>query len=738
VISPSAQYDLVFVGAGHSHALALRMLAMKPIPGVRLTLVSPDSLSAYSGMLPGLIAGHYTLDDTHVDVYRLCQASGCRFVQASVTQLDPQKRQLQLSDGSQLAYDWLSLDVGATPDLSPIGNDHDSVVPVKPVASFYTRWQQLCRDAGGQTPSLAVVGAGAGGTEMALAMAHHFQNRQQPAEIQLITGGELLPGFPASVREKMRKRLQAHNVALHTHSRVHCDAQQQLQMGDQPLTAQWVLWCTGVRGLPILKNSGLECDERGFVRVTESLQTLSDTRIFAAGDCAAFPTSLPKAEVYAVRQARTLADNLRAAIQGQPLVAYRPQSRFLSLLSAGGKDAIASRGGSLSVAGHWVWRWKDHIDRAFMAKFDQHLPAMPTAPADPDALHCAGCGAKVGSDALHEALAGLQPVINPGIEAGVDAADDAAIIDWPAGQRLVQSLDFFPAFIDEPYLFGRIAALHSLSDLYAMNARPHSALANITLPWHHPRLQGRDLQRMMAGAVRELNAAGCTLVGGHTIEGPQMAAGFTVNGQADPAQLWHKHGARDGDRLILTKPLGSGVQLAALMQANSSHGAAFHGPWLDTTLRHLLTSNHMAQRALQDVPVNACTDITGFGLLGHLYEISQQSGVTLSVDCHKVPLLPGTLSLIQQGVASTLSDANRQILVHCQQPQPVDDALLTALCDPQTAGGLVFCLPADYAGQALQHLDREGIAATDIGKVLVKDRPDHAAILLNSGHTGSV
>ncbi|WP_197468620.1 FAD-dependent oxidoreductase, partial [Alcanivorax sp. HI0083] len=382
MISPSAQYDLVFVGAGHSHALALRMLAMKPIPGVRLTMVSPDSLSAYSGMLPGLIAGHYTLDDTHVDVYRLCQASGCRFVQASVTQLDPKKRQLQLSDGSQLAYDWLSLDVGATPDLSPIGNGHASVVPVKPVASFYTRWQQLCRDAGGQTPSLAVVGAGAGGTEMALAMAHHFQNRQQAAEIELITGGDLLPGFPASVRAKMRQRLQAHNVTLHTHSRVHGDAQQQLHRGDQPLTAQWVLWCTGVRGLAILEDSGLECDERGFVRVTESLQTLSDTRIFAAGDCAAFPIPLPKAGVYAVRQARTLADNLRAAIQGQPLAAYRPQSRFLSLLSAGGKDAIASRGGNLSLAGHWVWRWKDHIDRAFMAKFDRQLPAMSTAPAD--------------------------------------------------------------------------------------------------------------------------------------------------------------------------------------------------------------------------------------------------------------------------------------------------------------------------------------------------------------------
>ncbi|MBQ25094.1 selenide, water dikinase SelD [Alcanivorax sp.] len=738
MISPSAQYDLVFVGAGHSHALTLRMLAMKPIPGVRLTLVSPDSLSAYSGMLPGLIAGHYDLTDTHVDVYRLCQASGCRFIQASVTQLDPQQRQLQLSDGSQLAYDWLSLDVGATPDLTPIGNDHTSVVPVKPVASFYARWQQLCQDTRGQTASLAVVGAGAGGTEMALAMARHFQDRQQPADIQLITGGDLLPGFSASVRKKMRARLSAHHVTLHTDTRVHRDAQQQLRMGDQPLAAQWVLWCTGVRGLPLLHNSGLDCDERGFVRVTESLQTLSDARIFAAGDCAAFPTPLPKAGVYAVRQARTLANNLRAAIQGQPLAAYRPQARFLSLLSAGGKDAIASRGGKRSLAGHWVWRWKDRIDRAFMAKFDQHLPAMAPAPAAPDALHCAGCGAKVGSDALHEALAGLQPAINPGIEAGVDAADDAAIIDWPAGQRLVQSLDYFPAFIDEPYLFGRIAALHSLSDLYAMNAQPHSALANVTLPWHHPRLQGRDLQRMMAGAVRELNAAGCTLVGGHTIEGPQMAAGFTVNGQAHPAQLWHKRGARAGDRLILTKPLGSGVQLAALMQAQGNPGIAFHGPWLDTTLQHLLVSNRLAQQALQGIPVSACTDITGFGLLGHLYEISQQSDVTLAVDCHNVPLLPGTLSLIRQGVASTLSEANRHILMQCEQSEPVDDSLLTALCDPQTAGGLLFCLPGDYAQQALQQLDKAAIAAADIGKVLVKDHPDDAAILLNNGHTGNV
>ena len=306
----------------------------------------------------------------------------------------------------------------------------------------------------------------------------------------------------------------------------------------------------------------------------------------------------------------------------------------------------------------------------------------------------------------------------------MDAADDAAIIQWADKQRLVQSLDFFPAFIDEPFLFGRVAALHSLSDLYAMNATPHSALANVTLPWHHPKLQGRDLQRLMAGAVTELNAAGCTLVGGHTIEGPQMAAGFTVNGQADPQQLWHKKGAQKDDHLLLTKPLGTGVQLAAMMQKGK-----LHGPWLDATLEHLLVSNRIAQQAMQDLPVHACTDITGFGLLGHLHEICQQSGVAMAVDTDKIPLLPGTLSLIENGVTSTLNGANRQVLMHCDT-QHVAESLLTALCDPQTAGGLLFSIPEAAVKQAQERLREAGVNVSEIGKVLVKDATSSASILL--------
>ena len=718
-----ANLDLVLVGGGHSHCLALRMLAMDPIPGVRITLVSPDPLSAYSGMLPGLIAGHYRLDETHVDLYRLCLATGARFVHAAVTDMDIAQRRLFLSDGSQLDYDWLSLDVGATPDLTPLGDTlPEQVVPVKPVSGFYARWQQWIADS--NEASLAVVGGGAGGTEMVLAIAEYVRQQHKSLSLSLISGSSLLPGYSASVRQKMQARLDHYGIQLRENTVVN-NENGTLVANGQPLETDRVLWCTGVRGIGLFANTGLACDEKGFVNVHETLQSVSDTRVFAAGDCAAFPQPLPKAGVYAVRQAKILATNLRAAIQGHPLQAYRPQTHFLSLLSAGGKVAVASRGGALSVSGAWIWRWKDHIDRTFMRKFQDGLPAMPAPKPDADSLHCAGCGAKVGSAALSEALGSLQPTINPGIEAGVDAADDAAVIAWPTEQRLVQSLDFFPAFIDDPYPFGRIAALHSLSDLYAMNASPHSALANITLNWHHPRLQSRDLQRLMAGAVDELNRAGCTLVGGHTTEGPQMAAGFTVNGAAPAANIWQKSGAQPGDVIVLTKPLGSGVQLAAMM-----HGEKLHGDWLAATLDALLHSNGNARNALQHEPVNACTDITGFGLLGHLLEICTQSHVTMTLETGAIPLLPGTLSLIQHGVQSTLSEANRQSLIQCRWDTTVPDTLLTALCDPQTSGGLLFCLNPETLTTSLQKLADNGVMGTVIGKVLVKDGENSEAIYL--------
>lgn len=712
-----AKQDLVMVGGGHSHALALRMLAMEPLPETRLTLVSPDSLAAYSGMLPGLIAGHYQVEDTHVELPRLCQWAGVRFIRARVTALDSRLNRLTLDDGSTLDYDWLSLDIGSTPALDLVPGAREHAIAVKPVASFRARWQQALDNwpQQDQAVRVSVVGGGAGGTEISLAIATALARRGLRADISLICASTLLSGYPQALRLAMRKRLHQAGIHVQESSRVsrvnagllHIDKEQPFDL---------LFWCTGAVGADWLKDSGLALNADHFIRIDHSLRAIGQANVFAAGDCALIDEQpLPRAGVYAVRQAGTLVRNLHRAIDGQPLVQWKPQKKFLSLLAGGNRDAAGSRG-NLTVQGPWVWRWKDRIDRRFMEKFsDLPVRKMRTTSVE-DIPRCAGCGAKVGSEALQQALTGLRPVTHGDIIAGLDAREDASVIRWPTGQALVQSQDYFPAFIDEPALFGRISVLHSLSDIYAMNAAPHSALATVSLPINHQVLQGRDLKRLMYAAVDELNRAGCSLLGGHTLEGPQLAAGFTINGSAREPDLFHKSGAQPGDKLVLSKPLGTGIVLAAMMQLKVPAAT------LDHTLQSMLTSNAMAAKIFADSGVRCCTDITGFGLLGHLLEMCRASSCAAELEAEAVPLLKGALTLANRGVTSTLKPANDVALTECRIAARFHHhPLLTLLTDPQTSGGLLAAVHAAQAGSCLQQLHDAGLDAACIGEIRVAD-----------------
>lgn len=712
-----AKQDLVLVGGGHSHALALRMLAMKPLPETRLTLVSPDSLAAYSGMLPGLIAGHYQLEETHIDLPRLCQWAGVRFIRARVTALDSHLNRLTLDDRSTLDYDWLSLDIGSTPALDLVPGAREFAIPVKPVASFRARWQQALdqwpqRD---KAVKISVVGGGAGGTEISLAIAGALARRGLRADISLICASTLLSGYPQALRLAMRKHLHQAGIHVQESSRVSRVSAGLLHISkEQPFDL--LFWCTGAVGADWLKDSGLALNADHFIRIDHSLRVVGQTNVFAAGDCALIDQQpLPRAGVYAVRQAGTLVRNLHRAIDGQPLVQWKPQKKFLSLLAAGNRDAAGSRG-NLTIQGPWVWRLKDRIDRRFMEKFSD-LPARKMrAAAVEDIPRCAGCGAKVGSEALQQALTGLRPVAHDDIIAGIDAREDASVIRWQTGHALVQSQDYFPAFIDEPALFGRISVLHSLSDIYAMNATPHSALATVSLPVNHQVLQGRDLKRLMYAAVDELNRAGCSLLGGHTLEGPQLAAGFAINGSAREQDLFHKGGARPGDKLILSKPIGTGIVLAAMMQLKVSAAT------LDHALQSMLTSNAVAAKLLADSGVRCCTDITGFGLLGHLLEICRASSCSAELQAEAVPLLPGALTLARRGITSTLKPANDVALTECRiAARFYEHPLLTLLTDPQTSGGLLAAVPAAQADSCLQQLRGAGLDAACIGEIRIAD-----------------
>lgn len=708
-----AKQDLVLVGGGHSHALALRMLAMKPLPDTRLTLVSPDSLAAYSGMLPGLIAGHYQLEDTHIDLPRLCQWAGVRFVRARVTALDSRLNRLTLDDNSTLEYDWLSLDIGSTPALDLVPGAREFAIPVKPVASFRGRWQQALDrwPQQGKAVKISVVGGGAGGTEISLAIATALARRGLRADISLISASTLLGGYPQALRLAMRKHLHQAGIHVQESSRVSRVSAGLLHTGrEHPFDL--LFWCTGAVGADWLKDSGLALSADNFVRIDHSLRAIGQANVFAAGDCALIDAQpLPRAGVYAVRQAGTLVKNLHRAINGQPLLQWKPQKKFLSLLATGNWDAAGSRG-NLTVQGPWVWRLKDRIDRRFMEKFSD-LPARKIiAPAADEIPRCAGCGAKVGSAALQQALAGLQPLQHDDIIAGMDAREDASVIRWPTGRALVQSQDYFPAFIDEPALFGRICVLHSLSDIYAMNATPHSALATVSLPVNHQVLQGRDLKRLMHAAVDELNRAGCSLLGGHTLEGPQLAAGFAINGSAREQALFHKGGAQTGDKLILSKPIGTGIVLAAMMQLKTPASA------LDHALQSMLTSNAGAAQIFANSGVRCCTDITGFGLLGHLLEICRASSCAAELEAEAVPLLRDALSLAGRGISSTLKAANDIALTECQIAARFHHhPLLALLTDPQTSGGLLAAVPAAQADSCLQQLRDAGLDAACIGEI---------------------
>jgi selenide,water dikinase len=467
------------------------------------------------------------------------------------------------------------------------------------------------------------------------------------------------------------------------------------------IEATAALWATGVVAPEFLAASGLACDAAGCIRVDATLQSVSHPYVFAAGDCAGMEGNpRPKSGVWAVRAGAPLATNLRRAAAGRALRRWRPQREALAILGTGGGRAVAWRNG-FSLSGRLVWRWKDAIDRHWMRMY-QRLRPMPMAAED---MRCAGCGAKLGPVALQQALAGLVPMERADIPVGLAAADDAAVTLPPPGLAIVQSVDHFRAFIDDPYLFGQIAAAHALSDLHAMGARPWTALAIAAVPYMRGRRMQDDLAAMMRGALEILTADGCALVGGHSAEGAEAALGFAVNGLLDPAKVWRKSGLRPGDALILTKPIGTGIVLAGAMRGRAL------ARWLKTTTDSMRRSNAAAARILRDHGVVACTDVTGFGLGGHLREMLTASRVSAVIDPGALRLLPGARELAAQGVESSLAPDNRAVL------DLPDDPALPFLVDPQTSGGLLAGIAPQNAAGCLAALLAACIDAAMIGRV---------------------
>jgi selenide,water dikinase len=329
------------------------------------------------------------------------------------------------------------------------------------------------------------------------------------------------------------------------------------------------------------------------------------------------------------------------------------------------------------------------------------------------ATRCGGCGGKVGSSVLSSVLKRLPSVKRADVLVGLDSPDDAAVIAVPAGKVNVQTVDFFRSFISDPFLFGKITANHCLADLFAMGAEPQSALAIVAAPFGAEAGVEEQLFQILSGAVEILSAHHAALIGGHTSEGAELAFGLALNGLADPTRLLRKSGMKPGDRLILTKPLGTGTLFAADMQGR------VHGRWIESALEQMLVSSSAASRIFLDLGATACTDVTGFGLIGHLAEMTKASGVNVEIRLGAVPFLPGAIETTRRGILSSLHPQNLRLrrAVENYDAVAVDEGC-PLLFDPQTAGGLLASLPSAHAESCVRRLKESGYAhAAMIGSV---------------------
>ncbi len=358
---------LVLLGGGHTHVEVLRAFAGEPLTSAQITLVSPFEQLLYSGMLPGWIAGHYEQDDCAIPLRPLADGARAQLVTGAAVGIDAAARRVLLGDGREIGYDVLSIDIGGVMDRDAIAGAREHGLFLRPIEHFAKLWDAVLRLAGEHSLYVVVVGGGAAGAEIAMALQHRFGER---ARVSLVTGGgPPLPGHPPVVQQRVQRALRRLNITEFDEACTEVTDSHVVLASGVRLACEAPIIAIGSGAPKWLATSGLALDENGFILTGPTLQSTSHAQVFAAGDIATrIDIAHPKSGVYAVRAGPALALNLRRFVAAGELQPHLPKATALNLVSCGKRYAIASWSG-LSFEGKWVWHWKDHIDRAFVARF---------------------------------------------------------------------------------------------------------------------------------------------------------------------------------------------------------------------------------------------------------------------------------------------------------------------------------------------------------------------------------
>ncbi len=714
--------DLVLIGGGHSHLSVIMELSKKPLKGNRITLISNEIDTPYSGMIPGFIEGIYSWRESHIDLYKLCTKLNIRFIHSEVTKISAINKEIYLKGRPKLKFDVLSINSGIESNYKEIEGAQRNCVPVKPISKLANNFLKEIKNFN----SIAFIGGGAGSVELALALKKRLKDRINNFKITIVSGKNgILSSFPEKTKQISLNALRAADIKLINNKEVVKVKKDMLIMSDGSfLNVEKSILSTNAMAPKWIEKSDLKLNEDSFIVVNDAFQT-NHKFIFAAGDIVDFnEENLKKTGVFAVRSGKPLAKSIRNYILNHKNFTYKFNKHYLSLIGLSNGLAIASKY-NFSYSTKLNFYLKKYIDQRFIKKFNElnHNQISRIKKIfvsyiyktfkinniykhnDINQMQCKGCAAKVPLNALKNTLS--KKIIST-------SEDATPINNYP---NLFQSVDMINAIISDPYVLGKIAANHAISDIISVNSKIISTMMILQLPPSKSIINSRDLEQVSYGANKILKSYNCSIDGGHTMIGKDQdpVIGFAITGeQKKPLNFKNiNRNIKVNDILILTNKIGTGIVFAGI------NNDLIDSYFQIEVIKQMEDGNIAFGNITEKLKILSMTDITGFGLANHLLNlIKRDNGKTgLTIFPKKIPTFKGVEKAIKKGVKSSLFDNNyliaKENIVYSRNEDSIDEILY----DPQTVGGLAFIIPKEEKEKQFQLLKKYKINFTEIGYV---------------------
>ncbi len=699
---------LVLIGGGHTNVLLMRKWLMYPklMPEIPISIISRDIHLVYSAMFPSVIAKSISLDDSLIDIRFLAKKAKISFINEEVTNIDFQLKKISLKDRPSIDYSKLVLNYGSQTKIPEEFEDlvkNQIAFPIKPFYKAYDLIKNEDKYDSDNEQSFVIVGSGLAAIEVAFALRKRWKKRS----LKILC-----------------KSNKVDNKILKTLGRSNIDIVKKL-----PLRYGKILLCTG-NSSPLWAQKNIsELDSKGRFITNKKLKLKNFLGIFATGDCAVIGSSnRPSSGIFAVKVLNILAINIQRDLKGQSLKKWFPQKFGLQIVNSFPREipkAFAFYGDFVIGPSFLIWYLKNKIDEAFINKF-RLLDSNMNQKGKEDLMDdCRGCAAKISQSILNKSL------INAQLENFATSPEDSVEIYNNEQDIILQSVDGFPSLISDPWLNAKITVLHACSDLWASGVKLSSAQALISLPKVDKDFQSYLFLHSLKGIKTTVEDQGGKLIGGHTFESRSLVdkpyslgidISVTVQGVLkNGVKPWFKSGMQKGDIILMSRPLGVGIFFAAQMQdinLKDSYEAIMKN--LVTSQQPLIDQIYLLQNKLGETFINAATDITGYGFIGHLKEMIDSSNlirknnkfepIKVLLDLSSFKAYPGIFDLIQKGVQSSLFESNKEILdqilsenrnkriIAFSENKKLDQEsfkeIISLLLDPQTCGPLlVSCNP---------------------------------------------